>query len=52
VSTGSAVDDERHTETVTLNFAKVKVEYFMQNSQGSKEPGGEMAFDIAGNSKD
>ena len=52
LSTGSAVDDERHTETVTLNFAKVKVEYFMQNAQGSKEPGGEMAFDIAGNAKD
>ena len=51
-STGSAADDERHTETVTLNFAKVKVEYFMQNSSGSKEPGGEMAFDIAGNSKE
>src|SRR5688572_23608307 len=51
-TTGSAADDERHTETVTLNFAKVKVEYFMQNASGSKEPGGEMAFDIAGNSKD
>ena len=51
-STGSAVDDERHTETITLNFAKVKVEYFMQNANGSKEPGGEMAFDIAGNAKE
>jgi len=35
-----------------LNFAKVKVEYFMQNANGSKEPGGEMAFDIAGNAKE
>jgi type VI secretion system secreted protein Hcp len=51
-ATGSAADDERHTETITLNFAKVKVEYFMQNASGSKEPGGEMAFDIAGNSKE
>jgi type VI secretion system secreted protein Hcp len=51
-NTGSATDDERQTETVTLNFAKVKVEYFMQNANGSKEPGGEMAYNIAGNAKE
>lgn len=51
VETGSQTDDERQTERVLLNFAKVKVEYFMQSANGGKEPGGEMAYDIAGNAK-
>jgi type VI secretion system secreted protein Hcp len=51
VETGSQTDDERQTERVTLNFSKVKMEYFMQSANGGKEPGGEMAFDIAGNAK-
>jgi type VI secretion system secreted protein Hcp len=51
VETGSQADDERQTERLLLNFAKVKVEYFMQSANGGKEPGGEMAFDIAGNAK-
>jgi type VI secretion system secreted protein Hcp len=51
VETGSQTDDERQTERVLLNFAKVKVEYFVQSANGGKEPGGEMAFDIAGNAK-
>ena len=44
--------EERSTETVRLNFAKVKVEYFMQNATGGKEPGGQMGWDIAGNAKE
>jgi len=51
-ATGGAAGDERTTETVTLNFAKVKVEYFMQNAQGGKDAGGQMAWDIAGNAKE
>jgi type VI secretion system secreted protein Hcp len=51
-ATGGATGDERTTETVTLNFAKVKVEYFMQSPTGGKETGGEMAWDIAGNAKE
>jgi type VI secretion system secreted protein Hcp len=51
-STGGSVGDERSTETVTLNFAKVKVEYFMQGEKGGKEPGGQMSWDIAGNAKE
>jgi type VI secretion system secreted protein Hcp len=51
-ATGSSAGDERTTETVSLNFAKVKVEYFMQNATGGKETGGEMAWDIAGNAKE
>jgi type VI secretion system secreted protein Hcp len=51
-STGGNTGDERSTETVGLNFAKVKVEYFVQNDKGGKEAGGDMSWDIAGNSKD
>jgi len=51
-ATGGAAGDERTTETVTLNFAKVKVEYFMQSASGGKEPGGQMGWDIAGNAKE
>jgi type VI secretion system secreted protein Hcp len=51
-ATGGAAGDERTTETVTLNFAKVKVEYFMQSATGGKEPGGQMGWDIAGNAKE
>jgi len=51
-ATGGAAGDERTTETVTLNFAKVKVEYFMQSTTGGKEPGGQMGWDIAGNAKE
>jgi type VI secretion system secreted protein Hcp len=51
VETGSQTDDERQIERLTLNFAKVKMEYFMQSASGGKEPGGEMAYDIAGNAK-
>lgn len=51
-STGGSMGDERSTETITLNFAKVKVEYFMQGEKGGKEPGGQMSWDIAANAKE
>ncbi|HET9396815.1 MAG TPA: type VI secretion system tube protein Hcp [Nitrospiraceae bacterium] len=51
-STGGSSGEERLTENVTLNFAKVKVEYFMQNEKGGKEPGGQMAWDIAANAQE
>jgi type VI secretion system secreted protein Hcp len=34
VSTGGSSGDERLTENVTLNFAKVKVSYTPQNADG------------------
>lgn len=51
-STGGSSGEERLTENVTLNFAKVKVEYFKQNEKGGKEPGGQMAWDIAANAQE
>lgn len=50
VSTGGSAGEERLTENVTLNFAKVKFEYNMQGAKGGKETGGLMSWDIAGNS--
>ena len=51
VSTGTTTADERQTETITFNCAKVRVEYFMQGASGGKEPGGVMGWYIAGNTK-
>ena len=51
ISTGTTSADEQQTETVTFNFAKVRVEYFMQERSGGKEPGGVMGWHIAGNTK-
>lgn len=51
LSTGGSGGEDRLTENVTLNFAKVKVEYQSQKQDGSGEPGGEYGWDIAGNVK-
>jgi type VI secretion system secreted protein Hcp len=51
VRTGSDRGDELPVENVTLNCAKVQVEYFMQGASGGKEAGGTMGWHIAGNSK-
>jgi type VI secretion system secreted protein Hcp len=51
-STGGSSGEERLTENVTLNFASVKVEYFMQNDKGGSEPGGQMAWNIAANAQE
>ena len=50
VSTGGSGSDDRLTENVGLNFAKVTVEYVPQNDKGM--PGKMMPFswDIAANS--
>lgn len=39
VSTGGSGGEDRLTENVTLNFAKVKVDYQAQKSDGSKDGG-------------
>jgi type VI secretion system secreted protein Hcp len=51
-STGGGHGEEKLTEHITLNFAKVKVEYQEQNDKGGKE-GGKVPFtwDIEANSK-
>ncbi len=49
LSTGGSGGEDRLTENVSLNFAEVKVEYFMQNDKGATASGGIFNWDIAGN---
>lgn len=50
VSTGGSGGEDRLTENVTLNFAKVKVEYTEQDAKGAPKSGGPtMTFNIAEN---
>ena len=46
VSTGGSHGEDRLTENVTLNFAKVKTEYQEQKPDGSGGPKTEMKWDI------
>lgn len=52
VSTGGSGGEDRLTENVTLNFAKVKFEYTMQKKDGVGEKGGEYTYNIAENTKE
>jgi len=47
INTGQPSADDRYTETVTLNFAKVKFEYTGQNPDQSKGASVSGEFDIA-----
>jgi type VI secretion system secreted protein Hcp len=49
VSTGGSGGEDRLTENVTLNFAEVKFEYFLQNEKGVTASGGVFNWDIAAN---
>ena len=51
VSTGGSGGEDRLTENVTLNFAKVKVDYTEQTATGAAGDKPKMAWDIAGNAK-
>ena len=51
VSTGGSGGEDRLTENVTLNFAKVKVEYKDQDAKGAGKGTAQMGWDIAGNVK-
>jgi type VI secretion system secreted protein Hcp len=51
VSTGGSGGEERLTENVTLNFAKVKVDYATQKKDGAKDKVASFHWDIAANSK-
>lgn len=52
ISTGGSGGEDRLTENVTLNFAKVKVEYQKQNEKGAADGGpATFGWDIAGNVK-
>jgi type VI secretion system secreted protein Hcp len=52
VSTGGSGGEDRLTENVTLNFAKVKVEYKEQTEKGTVGDKPEMSWDIAQNIKE
>lgn len=52
LSTGGSGGEDRLTENVTLNFAKVKVEYKEQSKKGAEEGKGQFTWDIAANAKD
>lgn len=49
VSCGGSGGEDRLTENVTLNFAKVKYEYTPQKPDGSPDTTKEMIYDIAEN---
>jgi type VI secretion system secreted protein Hcp len=51
VQTGGSGGEDRLTENVSLNFAKVQVEYSEQQKDGSGKPVAKMGWDIAGNVK-
>jgi type VI secretion system secreted protein Hcp len=51
VSTGGSGGEDRLTENVTLNFAKVKVQYKEQTATGAVGDKPEMGWDIAANVK-
>jgi len=51
ISGGGSGGEERLTENVTLNFAKVKMEYWTQGAKGAKGSNGNFAWDIPSNVK-
>lgn len=51
ISTGGSGGEDRLTENVSLNFAKVKYTYAKQKPDGTMEGDKDFAWDIAGNAK-
>ena len=51
LSTGGSGGEDRLTENVTLNFAKVNVDYVEQTATGGEGAKPKMGWDIAGNVK-
>jgi len=51
VSHGGHTGDDRHTENVVLNFAKVNVDYTPQDAKGAAGTAVPMGWDIAANKK-
>jgi type VI secretion system secreted protein Hcp len=49
LSTGGSGGEDRLTENVTLNFAKVNFAYTPQNAKGTVAGDKTFAYDIAGN---
>jgi type VI secretion system secreted protein Hcp len=51
VSTGGSHGEERLSENVTINFAKVKSEYWTQGAKGAKDKNSNFGWDIPANTK-
>lgn len=51
VSTGGSGGEDRLTENVSINFAKVKLEYSTQDAKGKVAKAGDYTFNIAENTK-
>jgi type VI secretion system secreted protein Hcp len=51
ISTGGSGGEDRLTENVTLNFAKVNFAYTPQNAKGTVAGDKTFAYDIAGNAE-
>lgn len=51
ISTGGSGGETQLTENVSLNFAKIKMEYFEQDAKGAGKPAGEMGYDFQKNVK-
>jgi type VI secretion system secreted protein Hcp len=51
ISTGGSGGEDRLTENVTLNFAKVGVDYTPQDDKGKAQTPKSMTWDIAANTK-
>src|SRR6266566_4238767 len=51
VSNGGSGGEDRLTENVTLNFARVKVDYAAQDAKGGAGAKPKMGWDIAANKK-
>jgi type VI secretion system secreted protein Hcp len=51
ISTGGSGGEDRLTENVTLNFAKVSVEYQLQDDKGAGKAAGSFTWDIGANVK-
>ena len=52
LQTGGSGGEDRLTENVTLNFAKVKFAYFKQDKTGAGAPAGETVYDVKANKKE
>jgi len=52
ITTGGSGTEDRLTESVTLNFAKVNMDYTPQKADGSADTAIPFAWDIAANSNE
>lgn len=51
VQAGGSGGEDRLTENLSLNFAKIKFEYFVQDKSGGGKPAGETGWDVRANVK-